>query len=199
MKNKSKCFIDKEISSAVEEHMKSLELMSYYPFQREGIDTYQIMGSLYNLKSLITRTHISKLYKNKTKWQLLAEIHQELNRALRYLIIENLDMQDMFHHQRMNALCYVQLLNNGYYVISKEYTEEEKSKYITEYIDIHYNKKYDDLEKFIKNVENQIDEYGIKKVIVKPLINHKNMLNYTLKEIRAIHFMIVCGEFENLC
>jgi hypothetical protein len=207
-RDKSKFFIKEGFDKAVEEHMKTLELRYMYPFLKNGMemDTYSVIGNRYNIKKQ-DNPIFNKRYKNKDKWQLIAEIHSELNSALRYLMVNHLDMQDGFHHQRMNALCYAQILNYGLVERGiKKYTQEEKTEYIEKCVKEHIDgcipkRKMSpgDISKLKTLLEKNVRKYGMSRVIIKPLVDRNGKINYTLKELRAIHFMIAIGEFENLC
>lgn len=135
---------------------------------------YSILGSVFKLDEVEDESHVGEGYKNKTDWQLIAEIHEEINRASNYLcnqtVLFNYDgeLKDGFHEQRVNVFVYSQLLVNGigFYTPERNWTV-----------------KYKPLVSLITR-QNGPSEYKI---------------NYTRQELCAIHLIMAQGEFENLC
>ena len=201
-KDMSKFFIDEKFADAVQKHFPTMDILTQYPFCKKDANIYyEVLGSVVNLKELDKDSWWKLKYKKKNNWQLVAEIYLELSRAARYLMVENLDMQDGFHRQRLNVMCYIQLIYSGWSEFCKDYTEKEKDKYIKECMKLDkktWNQPYDGTSNRT-HYENMVKTYGIIKCHVKPLLDRYGKLNYNRKQLQAIHFMISLGEFENLC
>ena len=208
-KKKHPHYIKKEFADVVEDNFDKCHIIKYYPWT--DVKMYPVLSDKEDLTKVAK--NYPHVYKNKSADQLILEIHQEINRALYYLMVLNMDIQDWFHHQRLNALCYATMMSSGYGYYKKSCTKNEidEQARIMRETDIkdkeRSQKKFEEfgISHFglgpqpLKYYRKHIEEYGYYVPIIKPLLDKDGNMNYTIQELRAIHFMIALGEFENLC
>ncbi len=198
-------FISDDFEPWVENNFKDLRLLNYYPWGSET--KYWVMGSEYNLKNLKNENYGNKrlndLYKKASNWQLISDIHAEVNRACHYLTVFH---NKWFERQRLDAFCYSRLITSGFCTwvkVNKDKARkiaEERLKQANEEGKITRWKGVSSDEDYVKNEFDKIMEHGVWSVHIKPLYNcNSGKINYNRKQLIAIHFMITKGEFENLC